>query len=259
MSSPIITLTTDLGYKDYYVPSAKGFLLSKLPTANITDITHQIKPFRIDDASFVLSGCFQDFPGGTIHIISVDTTNNAPPRFLAVKAKGHFFLCPDNGIVSLVVTDEEIEEVVEIPFENEDLVFPLKHILAPAAVTIAEWGGITSIGAPVTSFVRKANIRPLIEDTFIRGTVIYIDNLGNAITNIDKESFDRFSRGRNLRISYSRNDFFDKINIHYSEVPEGEKLCLFGSNGLLEIAINKGSCSNLLGIKTDHPILIEFL
>jgi len=259
MAIPIITLTTDLGDKDYYVPSAKGYILSKLPAANITDITHQIKPFRLDDASFVLKGCFEDFPPGTIHIVSVDTSSGNTTRFLAIKAKGHYFLCHDNGIASLVVEDHEIEGVVEIAFKNEDLIFPLKHILAPAAIKIFETGGISDIGNPVTNFVRKANMRPLIEETFIRGTVIYIDNLGNAITNIDKASFDRFSKGRKYRINFSRLDYFDKISIHYNEVPEGEKVCLFGSNGLLEIAINKGSCTNLLGLKIDHSILIEFL
>jgi S-adenosylmethionine hydrolase len=259
MPLPIITLTTDLGNKDYYVPSAKGFLLSKLPEANITDITHQIKPFRIDDASFVLRSCYADFPPGTIHLISVDTTTTSETRFIAVKAKGHFFLCHDNGMVSLVVEEEDMEEVVEIPFTDPDLIFPLKHILVPASVTIVEWGGITSIGSPVFNYVRKANMRPQIEDAFIRGAVIYIDNLGNAITNIDKASFDRFSKGRKFQIYYSRRDYFDKICNHYNEVPEGEKVCLFGTNGFLEIAINKGSATALLGIGPDHSILIEFI
>jgi S-adenosyl-L-methionine hydrolase (adenosine-forming) len=259
MSLPIITLTTDLGYKDYYVPSVKGYLLSNLPGANIIDITHQVKPFRIDDASFVLKGCFEDFPAGTIHLISVDAGNSIGQRFIAVRAKGHYFLCYDNGVVSLLVEDHEIEAVVSLPFTRDDLVFPLKYILAPAAVKIAEKGNMNDLGVAEPNFVRKANMRPLIEETIIRGAVIYIDNLGNAITNIDKTSFDRFSKGRAYRINFSRSDYFEKINRSYSEVPEGEKVCLFGTNGLLEIAINKGSCTNLLGIKIGHAILIEFL
>jgi S-adenosyl-L-methionine hydrolase (adenosine-forming) len=259
MSLPIITLTTDLGYKDYYVPSVKGYLLSKLPSANITDITHQVKPFRIDDASFVLKGCFEDFPEGTIHLISVDTGNSSKQRFIAAKAKGHYFICYDNGIVSLLVEDAEIEGVVVLPFNDNDLVYPLKYILAPAAVKIAEGVKLEDLGSAAPDFVRKANMRPLIEETIMRGAVIYIDNLGNAITNIDKINFDRFSKGREYRIHFSRNDFFEKISNHYNEVPEGEKVCLFGTNGLLEIAINKGSCTSLLGLKPDHAILIEFL
>jgi S-adenosyl-L-methionine hydrolase (adenosine-forming) len=259
MSLPIITLTTDLGTKDYYVPSARGYLWSRLPGANITDITHQIKPFRLDDASFVLKGCFEDFPPGTIHIISVDTGHNSGNRFIAAKAKGHYFICADNGIVSLLVEEDEIEKVVELPFIDTDLIFPLKFIFVPAAVHIAEQGSIEGLGNALPSFVRKANMRPLIEESIIRGAVIYVDNLGNAITNIDKQNFDRFSKGRKYRINFSRSDYFEKISIHYNEVPEGEKVCVFGTNGLLELAINKGSCTNLLGIKTGHAILIEFL
>ena len=259
MAIPIITLTTDLGLKDYYVPSAKGYILSKLPSANIIDITHQIKPFRIDEASYALKGCYEDFPKGSIHIVSVDATTGRGTRFLAAKSKDHFFLCHDNGFISLVVEDEDMEEIVDLPFNDEGLIFPLKNILVPAAIKIFETGSISQIGVPVSNYVRKANMRPLIEESIIRGAVIYIDNLGNAITNIDKQNFDRFSKGRKFRINFSRADYFDKISLHYNEVPEGEKVCLFGSNGFLEIAINKGSCANLLGIKTDHSIFIEFL
>ena len=83
-------------------------------------------------------------------------------------------------------------------------------------------------------------------------------NIGNAIVNIDKDSFGRVAKGRPFKINYNRAEYFDKIHTHYNEVPEGERICLFGTNGLLEIAINKGSCASLLGIKTGHLILVEF-
>jgi len=259
MTIPIITLTTDLGYRDYYVPAARGFIMSQLPGANITDITHQIKPFRIDEASFILRGCFEDFPQGTIHIITIDAGRTAGSRVIAAKAKGHYFLCHDNGIISLVVNDEDIETVVNLTFTKEDLIFPLRRIFAPHAVKLAQSGEILSLGESIKDYARKANMRPLIEESIIRGTVIYIDNTGNAITNIDSESFERVAKGRGYRINYNRAEYFDRVHTGYNDVPEGERVCVFNSGGLLEIAINKGSCTNLLGIKTGHLILIEFL
>ncbi len=258
MALPIITLTTDLGYKDYYVPAAKGVIWNTMPTANIVDITHQIKPFRLDEASFILRGCFHDFPEGTIHIISIDASRGSDTRFIAAKARGHYFLCHNNGIISLVVDDEEIEAVVELAASIEDLIFPLKKIFAPAAISLAQNGDLNKLGNAMPDYVRKANMRPLIEESIIRGTVIYIDNIGNAIVNIDRSSFERVAKGRKFRISYNRNEFFEKINAHYNEVQEGERVCVFSTNGLLEIAINKGSCTSLLGIKTGHLILVEF-
>ncbi len=258
MASPIITLTTDLGYKDFYVPSAKGVIWKTMPDANIVDITHQIKPFRLDEASFILRGCFEDFPPGTVHIISIDASRGSDTRFIAAKAKGHFFICHNNGIITLVVDEEDIEAVVELPATLEDLIFPLKKIFAPAALLMAETGNLSKLGKTMPDYVRKANMRPLIEESIIRGTVIYIDNIGNAIVNIDKSSFERVAKGRNFKISYNRNEFFDKIHSHYNEVQDGERVCLFSTNGLLEIAINKGSCTSLLGIKTGHLILVEF-
>ena len=258
MALPIITLTTDLGYKDFYVPAVKGYIWSQSPTANITDITHEIRPFRLDEASFILRGCFEDFPKGTIHIISVDSSRGQERRFIAAKALGHYFLCHDNGIISLVIDEQQIEEVVELPFETDDLIFPLKKIFAPAAIKLAGSGDIKKLGKPLADYVRRANMRPLIEGSIIRATVIYTDNIGNAIVNIDKDSFERVAKGRPFKINYNRAEYFDRIHTHYNEVLDGERVCLFGTNGLLEIAINKGSCASLLGIKTGHLIMVEF-
>lgn len=72
----IITLTTDMGHKDYYVASIKGAIYSKIKQAVVVDISHEIKPFDIAHASYVLKNCFKDFPIGTIHIVGVNPETN---------------------------------------------------------------------------------------------------------------------------------------------------------------------------------------
>jgi S-adenosylmethionine hydrolase len=259
MPAPIITLTTDLGNKDPYVPAVKGYILGRQPGANIIDITHRVTPFHIAEASFILKGCFADFPEGTIHIISVDADYEMEQRFIAAAAAGHYFICPDNGVLSLIIEEEQISEVVELPFTTDQLVSPLKNILTPAACSLLTGEALNSLGSAWKGFVRKTHMQPVMEESIMRGTVIYVDNHGNAITNIERNHFGRYGENRKLQIYIRRNEYFDRMYTHYNEVPEGEKVCLFGTNGLLEIGINKGNASGLLGLKPGHTILVEFL
>ena len=108
----IITLTSDWGYSDYYVAAVKGAILSQIPDAVIVDITHEITPFNVRQAGFVLKNCFRDFPKGTIHIIAVDTIETLDIPHVVVKADGQYFISADNGIFGQILTD--FEEAVEI-------------------------------------------------------------------------------------------------------------------------------------------------
>lgn len=254
---PVITLLTDLGNKDFYVPLVKGQILSALPNANITDISHEVHPFNIAEAAFILKGCYKAFPTGTVHIIAIDSEQEKEPACILVRAEDQYFITHDSGFISLVLEEEAIEEVINLPFDAADLVFPSSKIFVPAAVAILEGKKLQTLGTP-GNFVRKANLRPVIEESIIRATVVYIDNFGNAVTNFHISDFERYRGSRPYRIYISRQEYFDKISRHYGEVPEGEKVCLFASNGFLEIAINKGNGSGLLGIKIGKTVLIEF-
>lgn len=235
----------------------KGQILGALPNANIIDISHAIEPFNIAEAAFILKGCYKAFPPGTIHIVAVDSEQEREPACVAVQAADQYFITHDSGLVSLVLEEEAVQAVVSLPFSVEDMVFPSSKIFVPAAVQIAEGKTLQNLGT-AARFVRKASLRPVVEESIIRASVVYIDNFGNAVTNLHKNDFDLYGMGRKFRIYISRREYFDEINKFYGEVPEGEKLCLFASNGFLEIAINKGNGSGLLGIKIGKPVLVEF-
>ena len=99
----IITLTSDLGNKDSYLASVKGSIYSQLESAKIVDITNDITPFNIQQASYILRNCYQDFPKGSIHIIGVDDELSLDNEHVAVELNGHFFIGADNGIFSLLI------------------------------------------------------------------------------------------------------------------------------------------------------------
>lgn len=101
-------------------------------------------------------------------------------------------------------------------------------------------------------------LQPVIEGDVIRGSVIYIDSFQNVITNITKDLFTKQQKNRKFSLYFRRNESISSLSWHYNEVPEGEKLCLFGISNHLEIAINKGNASGLLGLHLGDIVRIEF-
>lgn len=255
----IITLTTDLGDKDIYQAALKGSILKVLPTVNIVDITHSVQAFNVQQAAFILKNSFYYFPEQTVHLIGIDTVYNVNVKYLAVKYRNHYFVGADNGIFSLMFSNDP-EEMVEITIMQDlkFLHFPLTDIFVRAACHLAQGGKLSEIGVPVDTIEKKMNLQPVIEKNTIKGMVIYIDSFQNVITNITKELFISIQQGRRFVLYFKRNEVINQLSWYYNEVDEGEKLCLFGISDHLEIAINKGNASGLLGLNLGDSVIIDF-
>lgn len=255
----IITLTTDLGHRDFYQSAVKGAILSSLPGANIVDISHQIMPFNVAQAAYVVRNAYRFFPPGTIHVLGVDAFYQPRPRYLAVLHDGHYFIGPDNGIFSLMFEGSP-EKAIGISFSPDPAYthFPLLDILVKAAVHLAGGGQAEELGSVVTDMTQRSVLQPVHEPGLIRGSVIHIDSFQNVVTNITRELFDSVGRNQPFELLFSRNESITTISRYYQEVPEGEKLCLFGISGHLEIAINKGNAAGLLGLNLNDIVIIQF-
>lgn len=255
----IITLTTDLGDKDIYLAALKGSIYKLLPKVNIVDITNSVAAFNIQQAAFILKNSFHYFPDGTVHLIGIDTVYSGQTKYLAIRYKNHYFVGADNGIFSLMFNDEP-DEVFEINIMQDlkFLHFPLADIFVKTACHLAAGKDINQIGLPVNGIEKKMNLQPVLEKNLIKGMVIYIDSFQNVITNITKDLFNQIQQGRQFVLTFKRNESINHLSWHYSEVPEGEKLCLFGISNHLEIAINKGNASGLLGLNLGDSVIIDF-
>ena len=258
----IITLTTDLGTKDSYLASVKGSFFSQMENVNIIDITNHIEPFNIQQAAYVLRNCFKDFPLGSIHIVSVDDELSITNEHIAVKAEGHYFIGADNGFFSLLLNEVKAEKMIKlnIPLSSNCMTFAAKNIFVPAACHLARGGTMEMIGTVMqNSEIQKMELKAVLESNIIRGSVIYVDGYGNAITNIKRSDFKKIRKGRKFTILFGREDeMITEISLKYSDVPTAEKLAIFGENEQLQIAINKGMASKLLGLKLYEIIRIEF-
>lgn len=258
----IITLTTDLGYKDSYLASVKARILNEIDNVNIIDISHDIEPFNIQQAAFILRNCFNEFPAGTVHIIGVDDELSLQKEHIAVKAHNQYFVGTDNGIFPILLDKIKPEKIVELNItqKSNSLTFATKDILVVAACHIARGGTLEIIGKPIQDYkIKKAELSAVVEKDMIKGTVIYIDNYGNAIINISRDLFEKSRRSRDFSILFGREDEkITKIVKQYSDVSVPEKLALFGDNNLLQIAINQGKANTLLGLQFHDIIRIEF-
>lgn len=255
---PIITLTSDLGVKDHYAAVLKGRLLTGAPQATIIDISHEISPFDIQEAAYVMKNACYYFPAGTVHLVSVHAESRTQVKPVAIAHKGHFFIGMDNGLFSLM-WEEHPEKVIALQTqEYMASSFIAKDILVGAAIQLLNGKQIDAIGTPLGALDTKTYLRPPDNDFLIRANIVYIDRFGNLVTNITRERFEQRRAGREFSINYKRNEEIREISSTYNDVPEGERLCLFNSSGYLELAINKGNAHQLLGLNLDNTIQIEF-
>lgn len=256
----IITLTSDWGSGNHYPGAVKGALLRQFPEAKIIDVTHDIPSFDIIQASFVLKNAFPNFPEGSIHLVGVNTEGGIESPHVAVKYQGQYFVGADNGIFSLMFNNQAIEAVeLDIIQDSDFFTFSTRDVFVKAAAMIAGGKSLDELGHPYPELNERFAFNPVVYQNKIIGKVIFVDDYGNVFVNIDQELFKKAGKGRGFMINFrSPDDGIDTICTSYSDVVPGEKVALFGSTGYLEIAINQGKASALLGLEANDTITITF-
>jgi len=253
----IVTLTTDFGTQDFYVGALKGALLHACRDVMLVDISHHITPYDIVQGAYVAKHAWHEFPEGTIHLIGVNCVYDTGYRFVAARRQGHYFLAPDNGLLSLLFEDLQ-------PIDLRQLVMPatghflVKNIFAEAVAHLAAGQPFEELGEYPAPLLQRISIQPVIMPSRIRGTVVHVDNFDNVVVNIRREVFEKAANDRPFSLFFRRNDPITKLSTNYCDVPIGEPLCLFNSTGYLEIAINLGRAATLLGLKVEDVVEVVF-
>ena len=272
-----ITLTTDFGYKDFSVAITKANIYNNINDVIIVDISHQISPFNTPQAAYILKNSYNSFPEGTIHIIGVESELTPENSHLAMRFNNHYFVGANNGIFSLITQDLKPDKIVEINIhENIISNFPVIDVFVNVAKHLSSKGSLDVIGKEIKKIKQLTEIKPVINQKKdqILGSVIYIDNYGNVVTNITKKIFNEIGKSRPFMIE-ARRVKFREIFSNYSQAidfsvkkekreEDGKKLALFNSAGHLELSIYKsnpetvGSASSLFGLDYRDPITIFF-
>ena len=253
----LVTLTTDFGTQDFYTGALKGALLSRAPGLTLVDISHDIKPFDIVQGAFVVQNVWREFPAGTIHLIGVNCVYDERFRFVAARHEGHFFLAPDNGLLTLLFQNFDPAELRNLPADPAEH-FAVKTIFADATAQLAAGKPFEELGEYAAPLLERISIQPVITPTRIRGTVIHIDNFENVVVNIRRDVFEKTLNGRAFSLFFRRNDPITRLSGNYCDVAPGEQLCLFNMAGFLEIAVNMGRAATLLGLKVEDVVEVVF-
>ena len=280
----IITLTTDYGLKDHFVGALKGKILTDYAEAVIIDISHDIDLFNTSEASYIIGASYASFPKGSVHLIGVDAERNKENQHVAIHWNDHYFICADNGILSMLIQNIKPQKMVAInihdrlPVDATDL-----DVFVKVACHLARGGLLNVIGKDITTIKQITELQPIVahDKNSIRGSVIYIDHFGNVVTNITKKLFLEIAKGRPYEIplmqthSQRKSTPIKNIWAKYSDISnvgnyniknyEGDKLAIFNEADHLEIAIFKsnpmsvGTASSLLGLGYRDSITINFL
>lgn len=267
MERPIVTLTTDWGNQGFFAGMVKGLLYSMVPGVQVVDITHHIELSKVLEASFVVKhGCL-GFPAGTIHIVDVGGNPLDPDPFVAVRARGQYFVCCNNGLPAMVLGNE-VEEAVSLPMQaNHVYNFAAYSLMAPAAARLANGDALAQVGTPLTQLSQRMPPRWIRQGDQIHIPIMYIDSYGNAYLGMSYREFEEEREGRpfvlqarDLRISEIRSSYHTTpSSTQLQAIPSNRELCLtVSSTGMLELAIPNSSFARMVGMRLSEMVLLTF-
>jgi len=259
---PIITLTTDYGSSDHFAAVMKGVILSINPEVNIVDITHSVIAHDILDGALAIGQSYKYFPPKTVHVVVVDPGVGTNRRPILVAGDQHYFVAPDNGVLSSVYDQSESLHVWNIISEHYfrqpvSKTFHGRDIFAPVAAWLTKSWQTSAFGEPITDFVRFATPKAKVNGNKIQGIVLRADHFGNLITNVTAEDVpDLVASSGKVKISVGNGQITNVVET-FAQGAAGEAVGLIGSSGYLEISVNRGNASRTLGVGRGAEVIVE--
>lgn len=263
---PTIVFMTDFGTANDAVAICKAVITGIAPDARIADITHQVTPFQIEEASRFLYGATPYYPSGTVFLVVVDPGVGTSRKAVIVKSKkGQFFVLPDNGLVTAVVDRDGLAGAREITNQNwmfqadVSSTFHGRDIFSPAAAHLAEGWDYTIAGPEVSQLVRLTPKASSADEKGITGDIVGLDDpFGSLITDITSEDFEKLGYvvGDKVTVLINKRPVTLPYVKTFMNVPVGDTLLYIDSRGRVSIAINQGNYSKKFGVE---PAAILFI
>jgi S-adenosylmethionine hydrolase len=246
----IITLTSDFGQQDPYVGIMKGVVLGINPEARLVDLTHEIAPHDILEGALALEAAVPFFPPGTVHLAVVDPGVGSSRRALGVRAGGHVFVGPDNGLFTFLFTEPGWTAVaLEAPayrLPEVSQTFHGRDIFAPAAAYLSRGVPLFRFGPEVADPIRIPWPAASPEGDALVGEVVHADRFGNLVTSIRPR--DLTLAGLDAPLAVEVGDaMVVGLSAAYAEQSPGALGAIIGSSSRLELFVRDGSARARLG------------
>jgi S-adenosyl-L-methionine hydrolase (adenosine-forming) len=242
----VITLTTDFGARDPYAAEMKAVIWGLNPAVRFIDVSHEVAAHDVVEGALAVHAMVAVCPEGTIHVAVVDPGVGTRRRGLVVAASGQFFVGPDNGIFTPVLSsaDWEAFELSAPDYRRASVsaTFHGRDVFAPAAAHLTLGVTPPRFGPRVTDPVRVALIPAREIGGAVEGRVIHVDRFGNLVTSIDSKAVERLAGGSGaltVQIAGRRMP----VVLTYGDLPSGGAGALVGSHGRLEVAVREGNAA----------------
>jgi S-adenosyl-L-methionine hydrolase (adenosine-forming) len=266
MAQRIVTLLSDFGLRDHYVASIKGVMLGINPTLQFVDITHLVPPGDVFSAAFTLGRVWSYFPLGTIHLAVVDPGVGTARKALVASAAGHYFVAPDNGLLTWVIDGPDGATVHEITADHYfrrplSSTFHGRDVFAPIAAWVSRDVRLDQIGPQRPNPLRlKIPTLTRVRDALIQGAVLAVDHFGNLITNLRPEDVPAYTSavGRSCKVLVAQREI-TAFRRTYGDGQPGDLFVVPGSTGYLEIAMRDGSAAAELKVKPGADVGVVLL
>lgn len=257
----IVTLTTDFGHRDGYVGAMKGMILSRAPQATLVDITHDIEPFNIRSAAFVLAQVFRTYPKKTIHLCVVDPGVGGERRAIMMEADGHYFVGPDNGVFSFVqemCKQISVRHLTNTKYfaKNISATFHGRDVFAPVAACLASKIKPAQLGKIIHDQVSLGFKEVLTTKTRMMGQVLHIDHYGNVVTSLRALLAEAWLREGRFALQLAGNTV-RRYHQTFAHAEAGEAFAYLGSAGFVEIAMNKKSLAGAWDVAVGDDIILK--
>jgi len=258
-----ISLTTDFGIRNGFAGVMKGVIYSIAPEVKIVDISHTIPPQNIREGAFTLRRAYSFFPKDTVHVYVVDPGVGTRRRPLAARLGDHFFVGPDNGLLTPIIEEAE-RALLPIEFVHLDKskfwlpkvsnTFHGRDIFAPVAAHLANGVALREVGTPLDDPARIEFPRPEKTPMGWRAHVTVIDVFGNLATDLPASAL----QGRTDVLLRLRGAEVNGIVESYGFGQAGELVAVVDSEGFIEIAAVNGNAAEKIGAQVGDVVEVFF-
>jgi S-adenosylmethionine hydrolase len=246
----------------------KAVIWGIAPQVRIVDLSHRVAPQEIHEAAFLLNAAYPYFAADSVHLVVVDPGVGSRRRIVAMRFEGQFFILPDNGLCGLILEGQPPERLVHLNRPEYHLpqvsgTFHGRDIFAPVAAHLAAGTDLGNLGTelPLDALAPVDLPSPARSgEDCIKGSIVQVDRFGNLTANIDRRLLKaaRAPMAEGGVAVHIGAKIVTGFSTCYADVPVGHPLALFGSRGLLEIAVNQGHAGRYFGASRGAPVRLKW-
>jgi len=240
----MIVLFTDFGLAGPYTGQMKVVLRREAPQTEIIDLFADAPAGDPRAAAYLLAAYAAWFPPGTVFLCVVDPGVGGARAPLMIEADRRWYVGPENGLFELVLRRAKAAHCFEITWRPRKLSasFHGRDLFAPVAAMLAR-------GERPAVRARDASRESAWPDDL--AAIVYVDHYGNAMTGLRGSAMPQGATlvlGDNTRVIHAAT---------FSAVPAGHAFWYENSNGLVEIAVNRGRAADRLGLAIGSELTVE--